>query len=280
MFAEAIANRAVGQYPLSIATSLAIESANGIHPEIIVDKPPILKYQELWVNVRTLFRNFMGSLDKIAVKGVTPAEISDALVLEMEQITSIIRDSSQGRCQVVYYVSNYADLESKYRHALIRRDNTDKQKEYTLIQTQTIEYLLKHVEPGKIMGFTLKLKPVQQAKALILTHYAYDLLSSKAFGELTLLESHTGAIKERAQWYTKYYDGKALTMIPFREDFIQVFGDAETFRPQPSSWKKELIDLATKYNWNAVTTRDKIVYGLDTIKDPYMRTIIKEMLVP
>lgn len=277
-FAEAIAERAVGQYPLSIATSLAIESACGVHPDIIVETAPILQYQELWVNVRTLFRNFMGSLDKTGFKAVMPPQIAEALSQEMDAITSIIAVGSHGKTEVVYYYSNYAGLETKYKHAVVRRDTTDRQKEYTAIHDQTVKILL-HEHSDEIRGFDLKVEPDDYPKALMLTHYAYDLLSWSRFAHLDLLESHTGAIKSRAQWYTKYYEGKSLPMIPFREDFLQVFGDSETFRPMDHKLRKEIVEIATRYNWTAVSTREKLKYGIDQMQNPFAKAVLRDILV-
>lgn len=277
---SAIAERAIGGYPLSIATSLALESACGVHPEIPVEKPPILDYQELWINLRTLFRNFMGALSKDGANSVIPPHIAEALSGEMETIESIIGDVTRHRVKVVFYYSNYANLEIKYRHATVRRDNTDKQKEYTLLHNRTMKLLLEAHQhsDSPVLVFDLKLKPKDHVRAMILTHYAYDLVAYKEFAKLALVESHTGAIKERAQWYTKYYQGRELSMIPFREDFLQVFGDNETFRPGDPSLRKELIAIATKNRWSAITTKDKIIYGINQMSNPFYRDTLKDML--
>jgi hypothetical protein len=277
----AIAARAVGAYPISIATSLAIESACGEHPDIPVNRAPILDYPELYVNVRTLFRNFIGALDKETAASVLSPQIATALVEEMEQISSIIHDHTNGRTRVVYYVSNYKISTSSHKLGILRTDNTAKQKEYTAIQTQTLDILLRWNKDAvqKIAVFDLKLKPDGLPRAMIITHYAFDLLSYPAFSRLTLLESHTGAVKERAQFYTKYENGRELSMIPFREDFIQVFGDKETFRSQDIKMRKALIEIATKYRWSAVTTKEKIIYGINQMQNPYYKEILREILV-
>lgn len=274
MFEDIIANRTIGQYPLSIATSLAVESAMGIHPEIVVNSPPIQRFEELWVNARTLFRNFMGSLPKDAMKALAAREIAEALVHEMEQISTIVP------VKVVFYVSNYAQMEQKYAPwGVTRRDTTDNQRIYTAVQTETLQELLKLKPPFEFHGFELKLvTPRPNTKVLVLTHYPYDLLSHKNFGELTLLESHTGAIKGRTQWYTKYLNGKELPPMPFREDLIQVFGDAEHFRPGDPKLRKDLIELAKKYNWSAVSTYDKLIYGIEKLQNPYAVHVMKQIM--
>ena len=279
-----LADRTLGQYPLSIATSLALESANGIHPEIPVTRPPIDAYDELWINVRTLFRNLLGALDTQSAKSVSADQLCDALKDELGLIVELIATQTNSRVKVVYYISDYAGIEAKYRHAVIRRDSTDKQRQYTALLTATFDRLLKEVEPGSIRLFPLKLKRPEHdgvtslPKALIVTHIAYDLFSYRIFSKLDLLESHTGKIKDRSLWYTKYYSGKELSMIPFREDLVQVFGDNETFRTFDPAVRRELIEIATKYKWSAVTTYAKIHYGVSTMKNPYSRAIVLEIL--
>ncbi len=279
MHAESIAGRAIGAYPISIATSLAIESVAGIFPDNPVSPAPILKYSELWINVRTLYRNFIGALDRETSERVMPPEISEVLSEEMEQIVSIVREISEGKTKVVFYISNYADIETKYKHAVIRRDSTDKQKMYTASLNQTLAMLIKSHTPDTLQVFDLKIHVANRPSALIVTHIVYDLVVWKQFTKLVLLESHTGKMKEYAQWYTKYLNGKELSMMPFREDLLQVFGDHETFRPMDVRVRRELIEVAVKYRWSAITTIDKIKYGVDQMKNPYARDILKAILV-
>lgn len=282
MSSEAIAMRVLGQYPLSVPTSLAVESANGVHPEIVVETAPILRYEQLWVNLRTLYRNFMGSLPGDSARGLLPEEISQTLVEEMEQIVTLIRDGSRGGCQVQFYVSNYAGLELRYRFAVLRRDSTDNQKFYTAQQNKTLEWMAEQYKKGQlpveIQSFDLKLRPKEKRRVALLTHYPYDLVSAKNFGSLDLLESHTGKFKDRSLWYTKYHDGKALPFIPFREDFLQIFGDAETFRPLDIKLRREIIEVAQKYSWSAVTTHAKLLYGIEQIPNPYHVAVIKQIM--
>lgn len=273
MYEDVIANRQVGQYPLSIATSLAIEAANGIHPDIVVESAPLRQYQELWINARTLFRNLVGAFTPSDSWKLAPAqELAETLVGEMEQITRLVT------CPIVYYLSNYQGLEQQYRQAVLRVDTTADQKLYTQLQTDTLAQLLQMHLPVQLLGFDLKLSSPRKNKTLLLTHVPYDLLSHRSFGELTLLESHTGAIKPRAQWYTKYLNGKELPPIPFREDLIQVFGDKETFRPMDPKLRRELIEIAKKYHWTPVTTYDKIFYGVERLQNPAHVLRMKQVL--
>lgn len=274
-------NRMLGQYPLSIATSLAIESATNIHEEVKHKSPPILEYDELWVNIRTMFRNIVGALDKDIASRITPKSIANALLDEMNMLESIINEFTNNKVKVIFYYSNYARLELLYKHALIRMDNTDKQKEFTILHNQTIKIVLDKQTIEKthdIRVFDLHIKTENKCKALILTNYAFDLLSYNKFNKLTLLESHTGHIKNRAQFYTKYMNGAELSQIPFTLYFLIIFGDSQTFRPFNIKLRKMILDVAKKYNWSAVSTRDKIKYGIEQLKNEYEKQIILEMM--
>lgn len=280
LFSEGIAQRAVGQYPLSIATSLALEGLAGIYEDRPESPPPILKYDALWVNLRTLFRNFTGSLEKSLVDMMDPIEAAETVSQEMEHLSEIVRDLNP-QCGVHFYISNYDNMEGKYPRATIRKDNTAKQKAYTIMQTHAMEALLHHHKGDENLSVfkrKLEFNKSNLPVTAILTHFAYDLLSAKIFKRMDLIESHTGIIKPKALWYTKFYHGKELVMIPFREDMLQVFGDSETFHPMDHRLRKELIELAKQYNWSQVTTTDRIRYSIDSMKNHWAADILKEII--
>jgi hypothetical protein len=280
-----ISERTIGQYPVSVATSLALESATGIHPEVKWDKPPILKYDELWVNLRTLYRNLIGSLEGDGPLLVMGDVVGLELQHEMDRIESIVGSVNMD-CGVRFYLSNYKDLDKKYPHARVRRDSTERQKRLHQTMMDAFQPLLA-AEGGdpkddlsRVWLFDRKLKPkTKPGRTLILTHIPYDLCSESNFTSLTLLESHTGAIKEKAQWYTKYLNGKDLPQIPFREDLLQIFGDHELFSPYPIEQRRELLEVAKKYQWSVLTTKDKILYCIEQLKNPYFKSVLRSMLV-
>lgn len=276
MNTSALSERVLGQYPLSIATSLAIEGAMGIHP----DKPEQTKkllpgYGVIWINLKTVFRNLYNAIDKERLQGVSTQDFIDAFTSEIDQLKHVISVETASRTDVVLYVSDYAGMGQKYRHAILRGDITGNQLAYTSAMIETLGgYIRAH--PNTVKRYTLKILDVEARKALILTHYAYDLLA-KGFSNLSLLESHTGTIKDKYMWYTKYLNGKELSSIPFREDMLQVFGDNEHFRPMPIKARRQVLDIASKYNWSQVTTTDKVKYGISQIADPYLRDILRDL---
>lgn len=66
--------------------------------------------------------------------------------------------------------------------------------------------------------------------------------------------------------------------MPFREDLLQIFGDNEHFRPGDPKVRKELLEIAKKYNWTAVTTFDKLMYGIEKMQNPYAVAVMREIM--
>jgi hypothetical protein len=266
-YANTADGRALGFFQLSIATSLAIESAVGIHPDLPrPESMPIRQYKELWVNLRTLYRNIVGAMPKDIAAQIHAVEIAQIMVEEMHILPDMLREYAGHPVKVVYYFNNLNKLESKYPEALLRKDNTPRQQQYTQTLGDVIKIMLADVKDlFMVVNDSL---PGHAVNALIITHVVYDLLSDKNFGNLMLLESHTGRIKPKALWYTKYYQGRELSMIPFTEELLQVFGDLDTFHPLDVNLRKAIIELATHRRWSSVTTRARIVDGISELKNP------------
>lgn len=266
-----IASREVGYYPLSMATSLALEGAMGNHPDPArqTGKVELLKYDVIWVNLKTVFRNFFNAMDRQQAPKVPARDMAQGILQELEQLENVLSQLSSGRMQVQYYVSDYAGMDTKYRHARIRGYVTELQRAYGRSLEASLTQVIKELK-DRVKIYRLKITDEEARPCLLLTHYAYDLLV-RNFRQFCLLESHTGAVKDKLQFYTKYLNGKDLAQIPFCEGFMQVFGDSEHFHPMQISIRKQILELADKYHWSQVTTRDKVLYGLKQLQDPYLR---------
>jgi hypothetical protein len=283
MFNTALSERAIGKYPLSIATSLAMEALTGINDEINdarIRQPQLQNIPNLWVNVMTLIRNLLGSINRDAAQMVAPEEMAPVIIQEMAIIKDIAEQHTNFRSSVSFYASAYQNMEKQYPHALLRGANTEIQKTTFGIMDETMRIIIEQVglSATPVTVYKLKLDPPMQPKSFILTHFPYDLLSARNFSELLLIESHTGRVKAKPLWYTKYSSGKELVRIPFREDLLQIFGDNEHFRPLPISIRREIMKLAEQDNWSYMTTKDKIVYSLEKIKDKHALEVIKQIV--
>lgn len=268
--------REMGAIPVSIGTSLAIESVLGILPEHETDKPLILETDLLWINLRTLFRNLLGAVDKDVRLGLTPDEITHALLNEMQAIETAISHQTNGRVQVTFYVCNYRSLTRKFPHAQHKTPNTALQKQAFSLEQHTLAGVVEAQPPHDFREFDIELDG-EQRRAFILTHYPIDLLNRYRFKSLTLLESHTGALKPPGRWYTKLQDGKALYNIPFDRMTLQLFGDGVLFAPVNIKIRRFIQGLAEKNKWSSVTTKDYIIQSVKAERDPVLEGYILKM---
>jgi hypothetical protein len=281
---QALASRTTSSFPVSIGTALALESiATGTQKpydpdRIIPNKINIKEYDYFYINLMSLFRNILGSVSSKDVPALMPGDIVQILDQEVSIIKDIISMESNGKTKCLFYVSKYENLNKKHPYAFIRKDNTDKQKQYSTVMQIVINEFIKTQNKDSVEIFDLELESKTKVNALILTHFAYDLLSNKKFSKLDLIESHTGVLKDKSQFYTKLTGGKELIRIPFNDMSMQVFGDSQTFTPMPSKTRQLILDLADKYQWHQGTTRDRLFYSINTLYDKLLVDILRTML--
>jgi len=276
---KVISDRVVGYFPLSIATSLAIEALVGIgldeNGNVKTTPNQTKHYEALWINIRTLIRNIVGSVDK-EPGAIAGSDIALTVIEELDFIKQILKEHGPHITVRAYYCG-YRFIEKDFPRGELRSPNTDKQKALDLCFRKAWEYTKNLLDQSEVDThvFSNQIDKRFYEKALILTHIPVDLLSYPHFKELSLLESHTGAIKPKNLWYTKFHNGKELMEIPFMASTLQIFGDNETFRPAKMSLRKHVLATAIKYKWSFLTTRDKVRFNLDSIED---RDIRKELL--
>lgn len=257
--------RTLGQYPLSIATSLAIEGIMGIHPDTPIGKYALSDFATVWVNLKTLYRNFYNAHDKETIGYIAPEDQAVFFSQEMDALTTVIGSESAGATAVRFYLPDYDKVGKRFRHALMRVDHTPKQLAYASAMIGTINQILASRREDIHLTSDVIVEPFG-GKVLMITHYPLDL-TTRSFNAIGLLESHTGLVKTKEMWYTKYYNGKDLVAMPFMASLLSIFGDNDMFRPMPIQYRRALIELSEKYRWNFLTTKDKIFYGLSTLKD-------------
>jgi hypothetical protein len=273
---QALAEREVGQFPLSIATSLALEGALGIHPdhEAPNGPPPIRSYNRLWVNVATLVRNIYSSLPAETQAGVTDDELRLALYSDMQAISGVLQDQVGDSIRPVFYRNTLTSLEKHFPKAHRRQPTTDKQKTFVALREGTLATLdqLLTVEDYRVFDVQIQ----GEGKALMITHFPVDLLSFYEFDDLALLESHTGLVKKKSDWGSKLYPRDPK--LPFNKFMLQLFGDDGLFSPHPIKYRKAVLEIAKKERWSPATTYRKIGVSLGTIKDYEIRTYLQDIL--
>lgn len=274
---EIISNRALSNQPLSVATGIAIESALGQLEEAKDEKAPVLDRDLLLVNVSTLYRNLVGSIPTEKRGFLTPYTLAEALAGEMRGIESLIAEGSEGRCVTMFYQCSYKSLLRQFQNGLPKIDNTIIQKQAAALESATLGDLNDSiVSKPPIDKHDVKF-PYNEGKTLLLSHYPVDLLNRFCFSALSLLESHTGAIKPPQVWYTKLNNGQDLKIIPFDRMTMQMFGDKVHFLPMHIKLRKKLYNIAVKNKWGPTTTKDMVIHSVTMNRDPALEALVKDL---
>jgi hypothetical protein len=266
-----LAKRAISAFPLSIGTSLALETIfkGRLAPydplRIIPAQPPDVKYDEVWINISTILRNMIASLDKNQYVLVTEQEYVSEIYQEMVIIKSLFEIEGRNKNKVTFYQCGYSSVWNK-QHPLeveLRLANTPAKLEMSQKVNRILE-LCKQKLLHDISWFPDTYNQRSMLKGLMLTHIPYDLLSWPYFKSLALLESYTGVLKLRNLWYTKYYSvpNQTLNSLPFDRKLLKIFGDHITFAPMSLALRKQILEIATNRKWTPMTTMDKINYTL------------------
>ena len=270
----ALSGREQGQIPVSIGTSLALEGAFGILEDHPNPAPAIHKVEVLYINLRTLLRNIAGSVDADTNAVLTAEDLSATLGNELQIIEAAVKQVTAGKVEVVPYICEYKSLKRLFPHAMMKETKSEKQTFAALRETNAL------LDFEEKMGWIYSKKfdiefEKDNRTALILTNYALDLLQRYKFTSLSLLESHTGAVKPPAMWYTKLNNGKELTSIPFDRMTIQMFGDGSNlFSPFPIKIRRHILGIAEKNKWTPMTTKALILDSIKKERDPTLEALI------
>ncbi|ELF5188676.1 hypothetical protein RBD99_004411 [Salmonella enterica] len=260
--------------PISVGTSLAIEALRENK-----------RYDSIWINIRTLYRNILHSIEdkderELFTNPSNRKEAAAAIARVISQETGIIKNFLNGRIDAVrLYCLGYTDLHRKFPNAKLKVPTTDIQKNYWGLMDAVIDEVLAEDYDQVIDWDKGSELEGEHTRSVIITNHAVDLLSRTKFKELRLLESHTGVIKSKSQWYTKLSDGKMLSNIPFNRFTIQVFGDGPfQFERWGHKFRNEIIGLATEMRWTPVTTLERIKFSLNRMRDKYSGELLKKLL--
>lgn len=265
---QAASERPLGTLPITFGSARPVERFLGMG-EAGLTKKDRGQYQ-LWVNIQTLVRNFMHSLDKQVQGMVDEVYLANHVLQEMEVISTAFEQYAPGN-QVVFYTTDYTAIKTNYPHARFRDEMTSPMRSIkylfsqaslsiaqVVVQSQSNAY--EHNEYSRLnyIAFKDEIKPQGLVPAYVFTHWPLDLTSYLNFSQFHLIESYTGAIKDKTQWYTKYASSLVTSNLPFNRSLLVYFGDSEFFSPLASKYLRLITDVAEKYHWSALTTRERM----------------------
>ena len=264
-------NRAIGEsLPVSIGTSL------------IVDGPkadPSRWNQVVLINLLTLSRNIIQAIPAASQFDLRSDDVTEVVLTEMDILRQSLNAYSPG-VQVEFYLPDYKLIYIDFPMAKPRLFNT-KNKQFVQQMMLDVRAKLKElIEEENKKRDERKQEPLpirimrgwkldkDKRKTTVLTSFPTDLLSQYQFPALTLLESHTGAVKSRREWNTKlnWHKKEDIVNMPFMKFTLQVFGDDVFFIQQNLKVKQWVVDMSKRDRWTPITTESTIRGSIGKVK--------------
>jgi len=254
MTLNSLLNRPTSGFPISIGTSLALETIFDPIQEVydperqVPDKIDKNKYNIYLFNISTLFRNIVTSISYNELENIKKENILDILLDEIDWLTNFFHINN---LIINFYIHKYIYVKKTYEaKKVLRVATTTKQIFIEELKNYCLDYIIKQDDT---YVFTKNIK-IKKDNVLIFTHIPFDLLSYNNFLTLDLLESNTGIVKSRKLWYTKYYslpNEIDMSFIPLLEYLLaEVFGDRYMFHPSPLNKRMEVYNQLKKLNVN------------------------------
>lgn len=253
-----IETREMSGFPVSIGTGLALESLfppvmDVIDQERIVPKIKDLnRYQAVIFNVATLVRNMISSIPSEFVRRYRKDDFLKTLIDEMEFITQFAYSQNT---QVGFYILEHRKL-TKENQDRLKIPTSEKMIYEDSIMRYCLEEIVKQRGIPPVNVFRDEIKISIFSSILLLTHIPADLLSYKNFAVMDLLESHTGVVKSRKDFNSKYFKvpGQDMSAVPFFEEGLLVFGDRVMFKPRGLKDRVYFYDYLMKKRLNPMSS--------------------------
>lgn len=269
-------DRTLGFFPMSIGTSLAFEGLFhvGEHATDAGD-PPGNDMPALWVNLRTVVRNARNAFPRDGQPHLLNRTLKEAIDQDVEAIRNVVGEHAP-MAELRFYLTEQKTMNSAFSDARFKNPTTpDQQLAYDLEEGALRALSDEYEGQEDFLRFDWKLEG--KKNTTLLTHYAMDLLSYHDFPDLRLVESHSGKVKTRKDWYTKLNTPKGTTCIPFTRAMLVIFGDGSTILAQELSVRRKLIEIGNKYKWNGMTTHSRMLADIKLAYEPHLGDFVRKV---
>lgn len=236
-------SRSVGEFNVSIGTSVAIEHLLGYGDRSSRSKTPYLNYQCLVMNIRTLVRNYLSSYKVVELETLTTEVLLNGVIGEIILLSNIIADQTRGNLRISLYNLDYNVVERNLSKANFKKKYTPKQERNLMLERKLAELVV--LRSDFLMDYVNIENTSSEIKHggrrnILMSHYPADFI----FTPLTfdLLESHTGKIKKPYEFNTKLK--RAPDNAPFNRYTLQIYGDSSgNILPQAAAIYSELTKI-------------------------------------
>jgi hypothetical protein len=257
-------------------SELGCSVVSGIVAESIINFDQENKH--LFINVLTLYRNFVSCIDGDAETKVrmfkSSSTVNDIIKLFLEDTLIFVSACTENGVKVTIYELDYNSIFKAfgdYKHA-----SEFKGVKYYIATTQDkAAKIIKENMPGVYKKYGRKLE--HEKKMFVTTHIGIDLVPLAKYSDVTLIESHTGEFKDRLKFFTKLKKlGKNdMSLIPFNEIMYRVFGDNEYITPANLAIRRAVYANAKLLHWYQGLGNKDVLSGL-TRKDASLATTLKK----
>lgn len=264
-----ITQRTIGMLPISVGTSLAFES---------LIATPIHRIDNLMLNVSTIFRNVYQAYSTSDRTSLKADQLYQDVIQDLGGIHEVLSKIGLNRTpNMVAYFCSYAGLPKRFPLAKLWKPETPNQIKYAQLEETVLKRLLSELRGHvRLCDHTM---PNGVRNSYVLTHHMVDLLVPSGYGDITLIESHTAALKEKDQWAAKLTGGSKFERIPFNPLTLQVFGDNSTdFKTNAFKYKTAVHALSEQYKWTPMTTIERVRLGIASVQDESLREELSKML--
>ena len=252
--------RQISSFGISLPTGLMLESCF-TPTEERYDKERAIPnmfnpkdYELYLVNILTLLRNLVESVDLPMDVVIKDKKIWHTLVEEMDIIKNLF--SSFGHMKTIFYYPHVLKMQEHYNRnkpkILTKKMEITRDLYVALSKAKLPDLDFYEIILYKdVMVFPKAMKAsIKNKKCLITTHIPVDLLNNAKESPLTLLESHTGVLKEEDKFSTKYNKivNVDMTIFPFREILLYMLGDNYISGITSVKCRSELLKYAPKWD--------------------------------
>lgn len=237
--------------------------ATGVVVEKLMTKK--IKDKTIYVNALTLYRNFISCfngkadskikmLSDVKTHSILSKRFSNDTRMFVEGLMTIGFD-------VIIYIPTYETLYKKVPGCRTIDDTNG--LVYHVRKTESIAInVLKTDFKGVITEIDYKLPHIKDL--YIMTHIGVDLLNFTKRRDVKLIESHTGEIKNRNKWYTKYYkvSNKDMQVFPFNEFLYMILGDGYLIKSANIKSRKWMYEQAVRHKWTYTHTMEMVEFAI------------------
>lgn len=265
----ALVNREMSSFMVSVGLGLMLETFfEPLSPRAdesrSVVKVNIDKYKIHYFNVYTILRNILSAVPGSETKKMilksrhAPESLLEVLLNELEMIKTTYTNST---CEPILFIPDYSEVYKTVDNSNKPENLNDTKSATKEMFDKTINLYIKS-EYKSIETYKIKTElPSTNSDVLITTHIAYDLLNVNRIRRLILAESHTGVLKDKSMFNTKYHSlGKKYdkTIFPFQKQLLLILGDNTIIKPFKISYRMKLAERAMGNKWTNYTSESRV----------------------